>query len=475
MNKKTWIFVMIGLIASISLLAACRSQEDGAEPTFVSVPAEGPAVIESPATPVVIEVERNVGDMSVEVFSLQVSRGMSEVGQTCVECHKDYQPGIINDWKDSRHAHAGVSCIDCHQVTEDSPTATQHETLIGTDVYISILVPPSRCSQCHPVEVAQFNESGHYRAYHQIIPKDSLHALVFQHEGQEHPEFGNATNETGCMQCHGTQIELGDDNRPVSSTWPNAGMGNIYPDGSTGNCSTCHTRHRFSIVEARKPEACGACHLGPDHPDIEIFENSKHGQIYHIEGEDWVWDSAPDTWEPGDYRSPTCATCHISGIGVLNTTHNITDRLYWNAWAPRSEVRDSTDVLSPLLGNGEEGRAQMELVCNSCHSSLHTDSFFEQADSAVQLYNVAYYDVAEEMRVELESRELLEENPWTDEFQILYYYLWHHEGRRARQGALMAGPDYAHWHGFFELQQDLYKLKAIYTQRISSGEIESWP
>ena len=47
-----------------------------------------------------------------------------------------------------------------------------------------------------------------------------------------------------------------------------------------------------------------------------------------------------------------------------------------------------------------------------------------------------------------------------DEFQIVFYHLWHHEGRRARQGAMMGAPDWAHWHGFFELQQDLYDLEA---------------
>lgn len=47
-----------------------------------------------------------------------------------------------------------------------------------------------------------------------------------------------------------------------------------------------------------------------------------------------------------------------------------------------------------------------------------------------------------------------------------------HEGRRVRQGAMMGAPDYAHWHGFFELQQDLYKLEQIYQRRMDSGEIE---
>ena len=108
----------------------------------------------------------------------------------------------------------------------------------------------------------------------------------------------------------------------------------------------------------------------------------------------------------------------------------------------------------------------------SCHSSLHSDGFFAQADKAVKLYNVGYYDPAKKMLDELKEKGLLKDNPWTDEFQITFYYLWHHEGRRARQGALMGAPDYAHWHGFFELQQDLYKLKEIHEKRLATGEIE---
>ena len=66
----------------------------------------------------------------------------------------------------------------------------------------------------------------------------------------------------------------------------------------------------------------------------------------------------------------------------------------------------------------------------------------------------------------------MRKNPWDDEFQITFYFLWHHEGRRARHGAMMGAPDYAHWHGFFELQLDMYKLERIYKHRIKSGKIE---
>jgi hypothetical protein len=41
-----------------------------------------------------------------------------------------------------------------------------------------------------------------------------------------------------------------------------------------------------------------------------------------------------------------------------------------------------------------------------------------------------------------------------------------------RQGALMGAPDYAHWHGVFELQQDIRVLEGIYNHRIKTGKIE---
>jgi hypothetical protein len=125
-----------------------------------------------------------------------------------------------------------------------------------------------------------------------------------------------------------------------------------------------------------------------------------------------------------------------------------------------------------FYGNADAGRALMKAVCNECHTSTHTDTYFESGDKAVHLYNEAYWKPAEEMRLELAEKGLLKENPWTDEFQIIHYYLWHHEGRRARQGSMMGAPDWAHWHGFFDLQQDLYKLQVIYEKRIETGKIE---
>jgi len=467
---STFVLVLAGLML-ITVLAGCLSNP-------ASAPAEAPQASEAAPTPVppspktiVVEVNRNVGALNPS-NSLEITRGLDEVAQECIDCHKKETPGIVNDWRDSRHGHVAVSCLDCHIVSKEDPTATQHETLVGTDVYISTLVPPSRCAECHPNEVEEFEHSGHYRSALQVEAKDAMQTLMLVHEGRNHPELKNAPQETGCMQCHGMRIQLDSEGNPTPDTWPTSGIGNIYPDGSVGNCTVCHTRHKFDIAEARKPEACASCHLGPDHPDIEIYENTKHGQIYATEGETWKWDSAPDAWEPGDYRAPTCATCHMSGIGELSTTHNISERLYWNLWAKRSEVRNSNDPMSPLTGDGEQGRAKMKMVCTACHSERMTDAFFMHGDKAVRLYNEGYYDPALKMLNELKEKGLLKENPWADEFQKIYYHLWHHQGRRARQAAMMGAPDWAHWHGFFELQQDLYRLQDIYNYRMETGQIE---
>ncbi|MBS9778873.1 MAG: beta-ketoacyl-ACP synthase [Campylobacteraceae bacterium] len=430
----------------------------------------------------------DVGDVS-GVKTLKVKRAISDEGAKCVSCHAKKMPGHVADWKSSRHAHAGVSCIDCHKVKADSPMAAQNcPGVKGTDTHVSMLVSPKTCGRCHAAEVKEFEQSGHARGAIQVKSKAKMQALMQHFEGRNHPDLKNAPEATGCMQCHGSVIKLDKNKQPTKETWPNFGIGNVYPDGSVGNCKSCHSSHKFTITEARKPAACASCHLGPDHPDIEIYNNSMHGHIFNAEGSEWKYDSAPDAWEPGDYRAPTCATCHMSGIGELGTTHNISRRLKWNLWAPVSKLRDKgyeTAVTefektgkftkgNPLAGHkdgSEAGRKEMTMVCKNCHNSKFTDNFFTMGDKHVMLYN-EYANEAKKMIDELKAKGLLKKDPWTDEAQKAWYHLWHHQGRRMRQGALMGGPDYAHWHGVFELQQDIRVLRDIYKKRMESGKIE---
>ena len=57
----------------------------------------------------------------------------------------------------------------------------------------------------------------------------------------------------------------------------------VCADGSVGKCDSCHTRHTFSAAEAEEPEACGTCHMGPDHEQIDMWQKSKHGVVYTTE------------------------------------------------------------------------------------------------------------------------------------------------------------------------------------------------
>ncbi len=405
---------------------------------------------------------------------LVIKRGMSPEATKCIECHAKKTPGIVESWKLGKMAHAAVSCYDCHVVEKSSPMASQCSGIRGSDVYISPMVSSKTCSRCHPTEVEQFLKSGHAVLSSKPVVdpsklKGKLIKLQYHLEGagfigNKDEASQSASRAAGCQMCHGGQVELGPDNKPIKNTWP-GGVGHRYPDGSVGNCTVCHTRHQFSVTEARKPEACASCHLGPDHPDIEIYLESKHGQVFLTHGEDWEWDSAPDAWQPGDYTAPTCATCHMSGIGELSTTHNINERLKWDLVHKKSVVR------SGERGDGEKGGKLMRKVCANCHGPTQIAKEEKNLEDTVNLYNF-YWDGAVKMKNDLAAKGLLGKDAWSDGFQELMYYLWHHAGRRARQGTAMNGPDYAHWHGFFQIFQIYKDMQAIYDWRIKNNKIE---
>ena len=56
----------------------------------------------------------------------------------------------------------------------------------------------------------------------------------------------------------------------------------------------------------------------------------------------------------------------------------------------------------------------------------------------------------------LYKKDYLSSTPFDEELEWTWFRLWHHEGRRARHGASMQGPDYTQWHGFFEVAENFY-------------------
>ena len=397
---------------------------------------------------------------SPELKVYRIERSVSAEAKECVDCHATQNRGIVGDWADSRHAHANVGCMDCHAVGAGDIDASKKH-LQYSKTKISAIVSPKDCSRCHPSEAAQYAKSKHANTLEIVWKIDPW---------MNHGMNSDIERTTGCYHCHGSVVEVVDGQLDAQG-WPNVGVGRINPDGSKGSCSSCHTRHKFSLAEARKPEACGQCHLGPDHPQIEIFNESKHGAIYHAEGDSWNWNSPSGMWTPGvDYRAPTCSLCHMSGVNGVPTTHDVTERLAWETQAPLS-VRPNEFKPWPAKTDWKQEREKMKKVCLACHSQSWTDGHFNNLDASVENYNENYFKPMKKIVDELYEKKLLSKDKNLDEqLEIDMYELWHHEGRRARFGAAMMAPDYAWWHGFYELKKRCMIIETEAEELLKSGK-----
>ena len=154
---------------------------------------------------------------------------------------------------------------------------------------------------------------------------------------------------------------------PILSGWPNQGVGRVNPDGSLGSCTSCHSRHKFSIEMARKPYTCAECHKGPDVPGYKVYMVSKHGNIYSSISKDWNFKNVP--WVIGkDFKAPTCATCHVSlivdenGNVIVNRTHKMNDRIPWRIWYNNRLVSKFT-FLPSIHGKSNKGIPKVTSVC----------------------------------------------------------------------------------------------------------------
>jgi len=439
------------------------------------------------------------------------ARAVPSRSQGCVDCHGISNPGIVEHWAGSAHARKGVGCYDCHQADKGDADAFEHEGSV-----IAVVVTPRDCARCHRQEDQEFERSHHARAGNILASLDNFLAEIA--EGARAPfdphsptpgrgaaakVNGLASVQQGCLQCHGGKVALqakegapvtvddlapGPDGRPtraaavervardsygrpilVPGSWPNTGIGRLNLDGSLGSCAACHSRHDFSARRARQPEGCGKCHLGPDHPQKEVYEESKHGIAYRDLKEKMNLDAR--SWVLGkDYtQAPTCASCHVSAnVNGGKVTHDIGERISWTNRPPISAVMD-TDASRKVVTEADpekrralvadtwqQKRDRMKQACTVCHTSSYVDAFYEGYDDFVVLYNEKFAKPGRMIMTELYQQGLLTRKEFDEEIEWTWYLLWHHEGRRARHGASMMAPDYAHWHGMFEVAEDFY-------------------
>lgn len=366
----------------------------------------------------------------------------------CVECHREESPGIVLQFGRSSMAAAEVTCRSCHEVDAGYPGSVEHEGSYVLSQPSSVL-----CSECHENEVLEFTASRHglpaYVAYagtqslsaaqlteYQAIDegsyspdraRNSLHAL----EGPDITRFA-------CEDCHD--------------------VGKPSQDGSTGQCEKCHLRHTFTLEQARKPETCNHCHIGPDHPQWEIYQESPHGIAYATSGERWAWEAEAGTLTVADFPAATCALCHFGSFGTSETTHDVGNRLSWYLFAPISTRRP----------NWEANLAQMQSICLECHNATFIGDFYQAADSATQQVN-AWVEESNEIIQPLLDAGLLTAAPFDEPIDFVYFELWHHWGRTAKFGAWMQGPDYTQWHGAYEVLADLAELQEMVDAKLESA------
>jgi len=236
-------------------------------------------------------------------------------GEQCIECHQGVTPGIVNDWRKSRHSKVTqtVFCNDCH--------GSNHEQLF--------MPTPDVCGSCHNKQHDQFVDEKRYGfPSHALAMERALDAKHFVDKPK--------AEVTACLQCHSIATK----------------------------CDSCHTRHKFSAAEARRPEACVTCHSGPPHPDDETFFNSKHGQLYLAEGETWDW-SKPLV--KGNYPAPTCAYCHMGG-----GKHQVADKSIW---------KFGIKEVNPLTSGNEVKRNQWVALCSDCHDAKWSSERLAELDA----------------------------------------------------------------------------------------------
>jgi len=353
--------------------------------------------------------------------------------ETCVSCHSKVSPGIVKQWQESKHGKMDLNCAVCHSANEGEVDAFKHY-----DEWISAIPTPNDCAACHEKEVKEFSKSHHAKAAQFIGSLDNLLGEVVE---------GGPSANLGCRQCHGSEVKVLKDGKLDHATWPNTGIGRVNPDGSKGSCSACHYRHTFSVAQARQPENCGKCHMGPDHPQAEIYNESKHGVLFRAFIKDMNLENDADKWIAGkDYLSPTCASCHMSATPTQPVTHDVGDRISWTL----------RPVISTKLEDWQKRRESMKDVCRQCHGPAQVENFYQQYDEAVTLYNEKFAKPAKAIMDKLYESGKLTKTPFDEKLEWIYYELWHHEGRRARMGASMQGPDFVQWHGFYEVAKHFY-------------------
>lgn len=376
---------------------------------------------------------------SLIVAAMMVNRGrplsdtrpsvaeFTEATGRCAQCHREETAAVVHQFERSQHSQANITCYDCHQALDGQ------EELEHNNFALAREVTSLNCQACHRTEYDQFARSRHalpawaaVRGTAQLSDEQIAFGERFHPGAVNRPANalaaleGSSAIQTGCLGCH----DIGT---------PNA-------DGSIGTCTECHSRHSTSIALAREPQTCGQCHMGPDHSQLEIYTESKHGVLFNGQRASMNLGADPKQLTTADMPIPTCATCHMSGLDGLKVTHDTTERLSYWLFAEVSEQRPGYLA----------GQTEMQETCLTCHASTNVERFYLEAEAVVATTNETVRET-QLLMAELRAEGLLTPEPFDETIEFLYFDFWHYFGRTAKHGAFMGGADFVQWHGNYEL------------------------
>jgi hypothetical protein len=394
-------------------------------------------------------------------FILAISLTLPAFSATCIECHKKTTPSIVTDWQLSKHSQNGIDCSTCH--------GDQHQT--ASDAAKAQIPTPETCQQCHPDQVTQFMKGKHAAAWAAMKAMPSIHAQpVAMTEGMK-----------GCGGCH----KIGVKSKEDLATLKKAGAG-----FGLASCDACHTRHSFSVVEARQPQACQTCHMGFDHPQWEMYSASKHGVRALLKQNKTL---------PEGTAAPTCQTCHMQeGNHAVNTAWGfLAVRLPMpedKQWAAdratilkalgvldpdgkptgRLEVVKAANVARLTQEDFDKEREKMLKTCNTCHSANFAKEQLQRGDDMIReadrllaqaieiiagLYKEGVLAKPREYAYAYPDLLTFHDAPTPVEQKLFVMHLEHR--MRAFQGTFHANPDYALWYGWSEMRRDLTEIKRM--------------
>lgn len=344
----------------------------------------------------------------------------------CVDCHSRETPAAVAQWRASAHVDK-VGCADCHG--EDHDRTLRGEALVDAAV----------CGRCHEQAYGEHVSSKHGMGLHSgwgctrnLKDRDLRECRFCHEEGSTRPKttvqcarFLTQSAEVrslGCNRCH--QVE--------------------------SSCASCHTNHITDLAAVRRPEVCATCHMGPDHPQREMWQTSRHGILYATLGES---------------AGPTCQTCHMA-----QGSHDVSSGI---TMSPAMEVYPSDER--------ERQRAGMLALCTMCHASGFAtreltagDAILAQSRALVAEAEAIIRDLAdhdllapslrERPEHPLRGRELVLDGQMlyeeTSHIERLFFKMKKYDLAKTVKGAYHQNPAYMHWYGNAELKMTLTDIRA---------------